>query len=350
MLPIILIAFISLIILLTLHEFSHFIMAKKFGVEVQEFGIGYPPKLIGKKFKDTIYSLNLIPFGAFIKVNEKDLKNKPIWQRGVIISAGIVSFWIISAVIISLIFYIGAPAQVLDEEINLKDPKVQIVSVVPDSPAGQVNLQIGDTIQKLEINDQELIINKIGQVQTFTEQNKGKEVVLTIMRGNEVLEINIIPRVSPPQGQGSLGIGLARTAIKKYSFFQAIWQGILTTINLTWQIILGLYQIFKNLILRKPSGAEIMGPVGIMDIFVKAGSLGFIYFLQTIALISLNVAVINALPIPVVDGGRLAFLALEKIRKKPLSDQTEQKINAVFFLLLILMMVFVTAKDIGRLF
>lgn len=353
MLSIIFIAFISLISLLVLHEFGHFIMAKKFGVEVQEFGIGYPPRIIGKKFKDTIYSLNLLPFGAFVKIDEKKLNQKPIWQRAIVLIAGIVSFWLISIILISIIFSAGAPIQVLDEENQgIINPKVQIITIVPDSPAKQAGLQAGDIITELRITDYALRITKVSQVQDFTEQHKGKEITLTIKRQTEkhALKVNLTPRISVPSGQGPMGVGLARIAIKKYSLLQAIPNAVLTTFRMTWQIVLGFLEMFKNLVLRKPIQAELVGPIGIFDIFVQAGNLGVIYFLQTLVLISLHIAVINALPIPVTDGGRLLFLGIEKIRKKPLDEKTEQKINTVFFALLIALMVFVTIKDIGRIF
>jgi len=351
MLSIILIAFISLISLLVLHELGHFIMAKKFGVEVQEFGIGYPPRLIGKKIKDTIYSLNLLPFGAFIKIDEKELKQKPIWQRAIILIAGIVSFWIISIILISIILSAGAPIQVLDEENEgLINPKVQIIAVAPDSPANIAGLEIGDIISGLRISDYELQVDKVGQVQEFADKYKGQEIILNIERGQDVLEVKLAPRVLPPSGQGAMGVGLARIAIKKYSFLQAIPRAVLSTFRMTWQIVLGFFEMFKNLILRKPIQAELVGPIGIFDIFVQAGNLGAVYFLQTLVLISLHIAVVNALPIPAADGGRLLFLGIEKIRKKPLSEKIEQRINIVFFVLLIMLMILVTIKDISRIF
>ena len=351
MLSIILIAFISLISLLVLHEFGHFIMAKKFGVEVQEFGIGYPPRIIGKKIKQTIYSLNLLPFGAFVKIDEKKLREKPIWQRAIVLIAGIVSFWIISIILISIIFSAGAPIQVLDKENQgLINPKVQIISIAPDSPANIAGLETGDVISELRISDYKLQIDKVGQVQEFANQYKGQEIILSIEREQDILKVNLIPRISVPSGQGAMGVGLARIAIKKYSLLQAIPRAVLTTFRMTWQIVLGFLEMFKRLVLGKPIQAELVGPIGIFDIFVQAGNLGAIYFLQTLVLISLHIAVINALPIPVTDGGRLLFLGIEKIRKKPLNEKIEQRINIVFFALLIVLMVWVTIKDIGRIF
>jgi len=377
MVLIILIAFFSLIALIILHEFSHFALAKKFGVEVEEFGIGYPPRLVGKKIGETIYSLNLLPFGAFVKIPEGELKTKPFWQRFLILIAGIVSFWVICTILITIIFYIGAPFQVSDEENeNLIDPRVQIVTISPYSPAEEAGLGTGDIIASLklkitpkeslrlptgqenekpapyrnEVSGTGLKINKVKEVQEFTNLHKGQEIVLTIKRGEEIFEVILIPRISPPEGEGPLGVGLVRIATKKYSLLEAPVQGILTTLRLTWVIFLGIIQLIKRAVLRKPLEVELVGPVGILDIFVRAGILGPVYFLQTIAIISLHVAIINALPIPVVDGGRVVFLAIEKIRKKPLNEKIEQRINFIFFALLITLMLWVTMKDIGRIF
>jgi len=350
MISIILIAFVSLIGLLILHEGGHFIAAKRFGVEVEEFGVGYPPRLFGKKIGETIYSLNLLPLGAFVRIPEKKLRDKPIWQRAVILIAGIVSFWVICAILITIIFWIGSPFQISDEEEgNLINPRVQIVTVSSGSPAEEAGLEIGDVIEKLKVKSEKLKVNKVGQVQEFTKEHKGEEIVLTIKRGKEELDVNLVPRVSPPEGQGPMGVGLARVATKKYPLTGAVLQGVLTTLTLTWQIVLGLVNIIKRAVLRKPFEAKLVGVVGILDIFVKAGVLGPIYFLQTLALISLHLAVANALPIPVADGGRLLFLAIEKIRKKPLNEKIEQRINAFFFALLLFLMIWITIRDIGRL-
>ena len=352
MMFIVLIAFFSLVGLLVLHEWGHFIVAKKFGVEVEEFGLGYPPRLFGKKKGGTLYSLNLLPFGAFVRISEKKLREKPIWQRVLILLGGIVSFWVVSFILITIVFWLGVSFQVSDEEDgHLINPQVQIVAVLPDSPAEQAGLKAGDIIKNLRSLRSEIKnIDKIKQIQDFTKEHKGEEISLTIQRNEEIFEVNLIPRVSPSQDRGALGVALIRLATKKYSLAGAFFQGFLTTFKLTGQIVLAFGQMAKKLIAREPVGGELVGPVGIFDIFVKAGNLGVVYFLQTVALISLHIAVINALPFPVADGGKLLFLGLEKIRKKPLNEKTEERINVIFFAILLALMLWVTIKDVNRLF
>ncbi len=181
----ILIALISIIGLVVLHEFGHFIIAQKFGVKVEEFGVGYPPRLFGKKIGETLYSLNLLPFGAFVKISGADsdenstledyrkFTGKPAWQRALILFGGAVSFWIIAAILLSFVFGMGAPVAISDEEEGiLVNPKVQILAIFPGSPAEKAGIKMGDAIKELRINDYELGITKVKEIQEFTEKYK----------------------------------------------------------------------------------------------------------------------------------------------------------------------------------
>jgi len=354
------IAFISLIGLIILHELGHFILAKKFGVKVEEFGIGLPPRLIGKKIGETIYSLNLLPLGAFVKLyGEEDREKreywsftqKPIWQRALIVLGGVVSFWIISAILLSVVMGLGAPTAVSDEENgNLIEPKVQIAQVSANSPAEIAGIKPGDTIKKFSISNLQFSIDKVKEVQELTEKYKGEEVTLTIQRGKEIFDVRLVPRVSPPEGEGPMGVALVRTAIKSYPWYQAPIQGVIATGNLTMAVIQGWGQALVNAIKGLPTGVQLMGPVGILGLFAQVGQLGVNYFLQFIAIISIYIALFNILPIPALDGGKLLFLGIEAARKRPISQKIEQQITAIFFALLIALIIWVTIKDIARLF
>ncbi len=355
MLLTIIIAFISLIGLIVLHEFGHFILAKRFGVKVEEFGVGYPPRIYGKKIGQTIYSLNLLPFGAFVKMpgeiehlsDSQSFFQKPIWQRALIVIAGVLSFWIVSAVLLSIVMVLGAPTAISDEQSgNLMNPKVQIAAVAPGSPAQTSGLKAGDAIKELN----ELRVDKVKEVQEFADLHKGEEITLTIERGKEIFTAPLIVRISPPAGEGPMGIALVRTAILNYPWWEAPVKGVIATFNLTVAVIQGYFQAIRNLVQGLPSGVQMMGPVGIFSLFTQVSQLGVNYFLQFVAIISIYIAIFNILPIPAVDGGKLLFLGIEKVRKRPVSQKTEQSITTTFFMLLLLMMVWVTIKDITRLF
>jgi len=353
-----LVIFISLIGLVVLHELGHFFIAKKFGVKVEEFGIGFPPRLFGKKIGDTIYSLNLLPLGAFVKmpgeiehIDDPDsFFQKAVWKRALIVFGGCLSFWIVAAILLSIIFALGAPVAVGDNDTNLTQPKVQIISVSSNSPAGIAGIMPGDTIMELKNQNGNLKIDTVKDVQEFTDANKGKEITMTVQRGKDILDLKLTPRVLPPDGEGLIGIGLTRTAIKSYPWYGAIWQGVLATFNLTIAVIQGWTQALTSVIKGLPSGVQVMGPVGIFNLFTQASTLGINYFLQFVAMISVYMAIFNVLPIPSVDGGKLLFLLIEAIKRKPLSQKIEQNITAVFFFALIALMIFVTIKDVIRIF
>lgn len=356
----IIIAFISLIGLIILHEFSHFILAKKFGVRVEEFGIGYPPRLFGKKIGDTVYSLNLLPFGAFVRMpgeiehleDSKSFFKKPIWQRALIVFAGVLSFWIIAAILFSIVMALGAPTAISDEESNgFLNPKVQVAAVASDSPAEKAGIKVGDIIREIKTSKLDIKkVDKVKEVQEFINLSRGEEITLKIERGKEIFTTSLITRSSPPSGEGPMGVSLIRTAIKGYPWWQAPFQGVIATFNLTTAVIQGYIQAIINVIKGVPSGVQMMGPVGIFSMFTQVSQLGINYFLQFVAIIAIYIAIFNILPIPAVDGGKLLFLGIEAARKKPVSQKVEQNITTFFFSLLILLMIVVTIKDVMRLF
>jgi len=361
-LHIIIFAFLSVIFLLVCHEFGHFIIAKRFGVKVEEFGIGYPPRLFGKRFGETLYSLNLLPFGAFVRIpgedgSEKSLEDprsfmrQSVWKRMLILLGGVVSFWIMSAVLLSFAFAMGTPQAISDDEIVSGPAKVQVLAVAPNSPAQEAGLRSGDAILQMSVFDIQFPITKVKDIQEFTETYKGQQVALTIERGNDVFNVSLTPRAEHPSDEGSIGITLARTAQKSYPWWQAPLKGIEATINITGAVIVGWAKVIANLVSGQglPKGVQFVGPVGIGSMVAQAAQAGFSYFLQFMAMISIYLAVFNILPIPSLDGGKLVFLTIEKIKGKPVSPKIEQGITVAVFGTLIILMIIVTAKDISRL-
>jgi len=354
-----LIAFFSLIGLLILHELGHFLLAKKFGVRVEEFGVGLPPRLFGKKIGETIYSINLLPFGAFVRLpgemeetdDPRSFSQQSIGKRALIILGGVVSFWLMAAIFFSVVSFLGAPSIIEDDSVgNLIDPKVQIAGVVSDSPAETAGLKAGDAVKEFKVQDLKFKIQKVREIQELTEKYKGQEITLIIERGEEVFETSLIPRESPPSGEGPMGIALIRTAIKKYPWYLSPWQGILTAGNLTIGVIQGYARAIGNVIGGVPSEVQVVGPVGVFQMLSQAQTLGVNYFINFLGLIAIYLAVVNILPIPAFDGGKLLFLGIEAIRKKPVPIKIEQKITTVFFVVLLGLMVWVTINDISKLF
>mgnify|MGYP000325785761 CR=1 FL=1 len=345
--------FLSLIFLIILHELSHFIAAKKSGLQVEEFGIGYPPRLFARKFGGTVYSLNLIPLGAFVKlpgeIGEGGFSSLPLFKRMIIVLAGVISFWIIAWVIFSFVFLMGIPASISDEEFS-REAKVMIVDVAKNSPAQMANLKVGDVILKVKTKEGEFIISKVKDFQDAIQKFKGEKVILSIERNKNVFDAEIVPRIQTPPNEGPVGVYIVRTEVKKYSFLQAIFEGLKTTGNWTLEVIKGYIFVIKNITKGASSQVELMGPVGIVNILYQTSQIGLNYFLNLLAIISIHLAIFNLLPIPALDGGKFLFLVIEGIRKKPINPVIEYKITALSFLILIILAILVTFKDVMKIF
>ena len=358
------VAFLSLIALMIIHEFGHFIIAKKFGVRVDEFGIGYPPRIFGKKIGETIYSINWLPLGAFVKIygeeggvdDLRSFQNLKIWQRFLIMIGGVAAFWVAAMIIFSVVFAMGTDLPVSDADTQgLGNPQVKVVSVSANSPASQAGLKISDAITAIIINGVDTKISKISEFQKITGDNKGKEITLTIDRFGKSFDVNLTPRVNPPAGDGSVGVGLERmaTLIKKSSWYMAPVQGVVYTWQTTVNALVGLYSVFTNLFTGKgaPQGAEFAGPLGITVFLANAASYGLGFFLYFIGMISVFIAIFNLFPIPALDGGKIIFLIIEKIKGKPVSVKVEQGITMSFFIILITLSLFITIRfDVPRVY
>lgn len=350
------IIFIAILgILIFVHEFGHFITAKKNGVKVEEFGFGFPPRIFGIKKGETIYSINLIPLGGFVKAFGEDgagrddpqsFASKKVWQRAIILVAGIGMNFLLAIALFSVTNMIGLPTAVADPASNAPDIQIQISDVAKDSPAQKAGITIGDIITG--INDQK--INRVENFQEIVQNNLEKETAITVLRGTQELHFNLIPRANPPKDQGAIGVGLVEIAIVKYSWYQAIWQGIKSAYYLTLMFTVALFNLAKNLILGGHVSGDIAGPVGIAVLTNQVSKLGLVYIINFAAILSLNLAIINAIPFPALDGGRLLFLLIEKIKGSPVSQKIEQAIHMLGFALLILLMIVVTFRDIVRLF
>ena len=363
MLITLLVAFLSLILLMIIHEFGHFIIAKKFGVRVEEFGIGYPPRIYGKQFGQTFYSINWIPLGAFVKIfgeegdvhDAESFTNLAIWKRVLIVLGGVIAFWVAAIIIFTVLFSIGAKVPVGDQEvIGAGDVAVTVMLVQENSPAQVAGIKEGDIIVGVENQTSKIAVNKISDFQDFTKTNNGKPLTITINRHGELVRLSLTPRISPLAGQGATGVGLERlaTIIKKVSWYIAPWEGLKFTWEVTVKSLQGIWGVIANMFAGKgvPSGAELAGPVGITIFLANAASYGLGFFLYFIGSISVLVAIFNLFPIPALDGGKIVFLVIEKLRGRPVPAKWEQIITVIFFILLISMSLFITIKfDVPRL-
>lgn len=363
-------------VIVFVHELGHFMMAKLYGVKVEEFGLGFPPRIFGVKKGETEYTLNWIPLGGFCKMlgedgedkkNPKSFGSKKASERALILAAGVIMNFIFAFLIFSGIFMVGFPQDVTNKSLSIvktdsynsseaddliqmkgaqsvKDVKVQISGVTAGTPADQVGLKIGDTIIKADEKE----IKNIEDLQNYTSKNLGEPIVLSVLRGEETLNKEITPRQEYSEDEGAMGVSLIKTAIVSYSPLEAIKKGYEYTVLLTILIITAFAGIVHSLITTGKTAVEVSGPVGIAVMTQQAAAMGWLTILNFTALISVNLAIINALPFPALDGGRLLFLAVEKIKGSPLNQAWEAKANNVGFALLMLLMVVVTFKDVVK--
>lgn len=349
---ILVILFLSVLVLI--HELGHFLAGKYFGLWVEEFGIGLPPRAWGKKIGETIYSVNWLPFGGFVKIfgenregesegqieGRNSFSSLSVSKRAVILFAGVLMNFLLGWFLISLIFAIGIPQSILVSD-------VQAVS-----PAAEAGLLAGDKVKGVKLEEEFFRELNLADFTDFVKSNAGREVVVQIERDNKIKEFKIVPRMNPPAGQGALGVLLVESGVPRSSnLFRSLWEGL----KASWEIVRLMFQFLGQLLFRIISGQKVdfsqfTGPVGITKITAEVGTLGILYLLQFFSFISLNLAVLNILPIPALDGGRLLFLAVEKIKGSPLPRKFEKYANAAGMAILLTLMVLITIKDIARLF
>ncbi|MEO8065308.1 MAG: M50 family metallopeptidase [Candidatus Doudnabacteria bacterium] len=354
----ILVFIIILGLLVFVHELGHFIMAKRAGMRVEEFGFGFPPRLFGIKKGETLYSINWIPLGGFVKILGEDgtdsidpesFGNKSFWRRFSVLIAGVTMNVILAWVLISIGMGLGLPT-VIDEgeqlpaSAHIKNQTIGILEVGDKTPAAAAGLKPGDSI--LKINGKP--VSSIQDMQTQTSADAGQPTTFTIKRGTDVIDKIITPRANPPAGEGALGIALGSVAYVSYPWYQAPYKGAVATYNLMSFTLTAFAGIIGQFLHGQPVTAALSGPVGIAVLTKDVTALGFIYILQFTAVLSANLAIINAVPFPALDGGRILFLLIEKIRRKKLPIMAEQWANTAGFVLLLLLMVLVTVKDVGH--
>ncbi|HNW96283.1 MAG TPA: M50 family metallopeptidase [Candidatus Paceibacterota bacterium] len=351
---------IVLILVLSIHELGHFILAKIFGVRVDEFGIGYPPRIWGKKIKNTIYSINWLPFGAFVKIlgedgdNKGDINsfaNQKPWKRFAVLSGGIIVNLVCGMLLLGVGYTVGLPVLINENEMEqVENPGLSILSVSGDSPAESSGLKAGDIILSAKVGEEDITTLTPTIFSEFIKSHLGKEINLTVKTTDGVMEKVAVARENPPEGQGALGVSIGQVGFVQYGFFKSMWLGIKNGFHAFINTFVTVYYLIKGLLGIGPSIGELVGPIGITALGSQSVKLGLGYLLQFLAGISINLAAVNAIPLPALDGGRILFVLLEKIKGKPVKAKTENIVHTAGFALLIVLSVYIAVKDVIRLF
>ncbi len=403
-------AFVFLIvlsILVLVHEFGHFIAAKKLGIKVEEFGLGLPPRIFGWKIGETVYSVNWLPIGGFVKLfgeeGEEDIKNsefriqnselkkeikerafysRPVWQRGVVLVAGVFMNFLLAIIVISYLFTQGVPVPV---------GRVHISFVTSGSPAEVSGLKEKDII--LSIND--LKVSDLKMFQDEVKKNLGKETTIQVLRGATLqhkgkdletctncsdITFKLIPRTDPPfvklpiekkgiidgfisdiknylhipetkpqpPREGALGIGISNYEIRFYSWYEAPIYGLSESLTLSKEGLKGIITIVWKMITFQPVSRDVAGPIGIAQMTGMAVKSGMNSILELLGLLSLNLAIVNILPFPALDGGRFLFVVIEAVTGKKVKTDWERYIHQVGMIILLLLMALVTLNDLVR--
>ena len=362
---------IVLSVLVLIHEAGHYLAARLFGVKADEFGYGFPPRLIGfvrdgkkwkrvsgkdtKTYKNTIWSINWLPLGGFVKIKGEtengltdadSIHAKPVWQRLAIIAAGVFMNWVLAVLIFTTVYTIGTTL-VVDEVVDgaqIRDRATVVTQVLPSSPAEKAGLKEGDELVKIAGT----AITTSAQVKPLIQEIADKPTEIIIKREGNFQTLQATPEKIAQIGAWGIGVGMADIGTVSFSLPQAFVAGVKTAWHMMVAILMAFFDIFRDLFTKQQVSQDVSGPVGIAVMTGQIAQQGIIPLLQFAAMLSLNLAVINFLPIPALDGGRAVFLIVEAIRRKPVNRRLEITIHNVAFLMLILLILLITARDVSK--
>ncbi|MEY4731704.1 MAG: hypothetical protein RL681_650 [Candidatus Parcubacteria bacterium] len=345
-----LIAFVGLSFLILMHEAAHFATAKLFGLRVHEFGLGFPPRIFVWKKGETEYSVNILFFGGFVRIaGENDrLTNEPnahadlspeergryfsvqpAWKKAIVIVAGVLMNFIIGWLLFAGVFMTGT------------EQAVVVTGLQPGSPAVAAGFESGDVLEGFKSSDEFIV---------FVNAHRGEDTSFTVRRGDETVTLRAAPRVITREGEGALGVFLGDAGFASRSFTQALRDGLWQTGLVFWYTLTAFGELLQSIFMHARIPAGVAGPVGIFTVAQETGKLGLIYLVQLLALISVNLSVLNLIPFPALDGGRLALIAIEKLKGSPVSARVEAFLNGLGFAFLMLLFLGITVNDIVRLF
>lgn len=342
-------------ILVFVHEAGHFFAAKRMGMKVEEFGFGFPPRLFGIERGGTVYSLNWIPLGGFVKIAGEgegtrapgDFSSKSIPRRLLVLCAGVLMNLVLAAVLLSVGYAIGIPQEVgsaLPYGAVAHGRKVEVADVLPGGPAAGAGVLAGDAIVSVEGQP----VATGDAFRAALADRSGQATAIGLSRGGKDVTLEMTPVTLSETGKPGIGIGLFESATVSYPWYLAPYAGVRMTGVYCYEIGKAFGGLLSSLARTGKPNVEVSGPVGIAVMTGEVAKLGFVYLLQFVALLSLNLAFINILPLPALDGGRVLFLAIERVRGKAVRASVEGMVHQIGFLLLMLLVAFVTFGDVMR--
>lgn len=362
----ILIFLLVLFVLVLVHELGHFAIAKWTGMRVDEFGIGFPPKLFGIKRGETEYTFNLFPVGGFVKIYGEDallegeathpdatsrsFMSKSKWAQSAVLVAGISMNILFAWLLIMLAFSFGVKSSVSETDAT-ETAVLAVTNVLPGGPADSVQLPSGAVIRKVSAGEDSLDVLVPSTFSRFIEMHGDTPVTVAYTLSGEMRMVQVTPQAGIIEGSSRPAIGVALTLVDTVSrsFPEAFIDATVYTVTAIRDITFGIGKLIADTAQRRADFSEVAGPVGIVGLVDEASSYGFTSLLMFTAFISLNLAVINILPFPALDGGRLLFVIIEAVKGTPIKAQYVAVLNTIGFFILILLMVVVTWNDIAKL-
>lgn len=355
-----------LVLLILIHELGHFSVAKWFKIRVDEFGIFFPPRIFAKKYGETEYSFNWLPFGGFVKIfgenytegaeDPRSFVRKPKWQQALVIVAGIGFNLIFAWLLLSTGYLVGLPTSVEHRGFGeVRTAEVTVVNVYPGSPAERSGIKTGDTVTKLETGHDVLepktltVDDHATAVTNFIIAHNKESIIFFVKRDGEAKQFLARANEAVEPGRLLVGVELDDIGTLKLPPHLALAQGAILSYEITKSTAVGLLGFFKTLFMGKANFGDVSGPIGITVFGAAMLQHGFAAAVVLVALISINLAILNLLPIPGLDGSRLVVIGVEAVTRRPVSPQWMMRLTLAGFAFLILLMLVVSYHDIAKL-
>lgn len=360
------IIFIAILVFLVLvHEFGHFIVAKLSGIRVDEFAFGFPPKIFGKKFGETEYRFNLLPIGGYVKIygedppqiNGEDVKrsfvSKPRYIQAAVLLAGVAMNVLFAWILFSGAYMIGAQTSMsaVPAGVNVESERTVVLNVSKNSPAYLLGITSGDTLVSLQSKDETVQPKTAKELSEFVAKNQDTQMTIGFIKkdATDVTYQRITPITTPNSDKKIIGLTVDRVGILDLPFLQAVTLGAKTTYSYTVLTAEAFINLIKNIFVGNNAVKELTGPIGIVGIVDQVRVFGIAALFTFSAIISINLAILNLIPFPALDGGRLLFVLIEGVIRRPLPLAFQTWTNTIGFSLLMLLMLVVAWQDITRL-